>query len=210
MRVTVRWHGWVACLLEESRVCFLSLLQTHTKEKGDADQLAEGQNCLRRSHWNNRRYISVDDQLPPWLPLILCNSRKSSLFIFTLTKCLSSVGEQLLSLLRTWRCGWGCKRRLQGCQKSQARVARDQRVWDSSGSTLFYRSHRPYTESGLKPGKGLSRREMKICRSLLYKLFLHFRDLWSHYKGWKGGNYWEDSLFLLMLSQFFIWDAATS
>lgn len=45
---------------------------------------------------------------------------------------------------------------------------------------------------------------------LLSKLLLHFRDLWTHYKGWKGGKYWEDSLFLLTLSQFFIWDAATS
>lgn len=107
-------------------------------------------------------------------------------------------------------CGWARKRRLQGCQKSQTIVVGDQRVWDSSGSTLLYRSRRLHAESSLKSGKGLSRRGMKICLSLLYKLLLHFRDLWSHYKGLKGGKYWEDSLFLSTLSQVFIWDAATS
>lgn len=47
MRVAVSWYGWVACLLEQGRVCFLSSLQVHTKEKGATGQLAEGQNYLQ-------------------------------------------------------------------------------------------------------------------------------------------------------------------
>lgn len=50
----------------------------------------------------------------------------------------------------------------------------------------------------------------KAPASLPLKVLLHLWDLWCHCKGWKGGKDWEDSLFLLVLSQFFIWNAATS
>lgn len=134
----------------------------------------------RMPHCNNRRHVSVDNQqeAASQTATNLSLLKKIFLVYIYLTQMLSAYQWENKPWGISWSpakdctlcCGGGSEHRLRGCQKSQARVVGDQRVWDSSGSTLLKRSCRLHAKSGLESGKGLSRRGVKICLSLLYKL----------------------------------------